>query len=73
MHEALIGEVQQAGFEVRGRRSVRRYLGDATPPEEIARQQRVDAVLQGRPDYGQDSVRISLTMMDGSTGGRPKG
>ena len=67
MHEALIGEVQQAGFEVRGRRSVRNYLGDATPIAEIARQQRVDAVLQGRAEYGEDSIRISLTMMDGRT------
>jgi serine/threonine-protein kinase len=67
MHEALIGEVQQAGFDVRGRRSVRNYLGDATPIAEIARQQRVDAVLQGRAEYGEDSVSISLTMMDGRT------
>jgi TolB-like protein len=67
MHEALIGEVQQAGFEVRGRRSVREYLGDATSIAEIAREQRVDAVLQGRAEYGEDSVRISLTMMDGRT------
>jgi serine/threonine-protein kinase len=67
MHEALIGEVQQAGFEVRGRRSVRNYLGDATPIAEIARQQRVYAVLQGRAEYGEDSIRISLTMMDGRT------
>ena len=67
MHEALIGEVQQAGFEVRGRRSVREYLGDASSIADIARQQRVDAVLQGRAEYGEDSVRISLTMMDGRT------
>jgi TolB-like protein len=67
MHEALIGEVQQAGFEVRGRRSVREYLGDATPPAEIARQQRVDAVVEGRAEYGQDSVRITLTLIDGRT------
>jgi serine/threonine-protein kinase len=67
MHEALIGEVQQAGFEVRGRRSVRGYLGDATSIPEIASQQRVDAVLQGRAEYREDSVRISLAMMDGRT------
>jgi len=67
MHEALIGEVQQAGLEVRGRRSVIRYLGDTTSVAEIARQQRADAVLEGRADYGEDSVQISLTMMDGRT------
>jgi TolB-like protein/Flp pilus assembly protein TadD len=68
MHEALIGEVQQAGFEVRGRRSVREYLGDATTgPAEIARDKRVDAVLEGRAEYGPDTVRVTLTLMDGRT------
>ncbi|MDH5590179.1 MAG: protein kinase [Gemmatimonadota bacterium] len=65
MHGALIGEVQQAGLEVRGRRSVRNYLGDATPTAEIVRQQRVDAVLEGEADFGQDSVWISLRLIEG--------
>ena len=69
MHEALIGEIQQSGLEVTGRRSVIRYLGDTTSVAEIARQQRADAVLQGRAEYGEDSVHLSLTMMDGRTEG----
>jgi TolB-like protein len=67
IHAALIGEMQQAGLQVIGRRSVIRYLGDTTPIEMIARELGVDAVLEGRAEYGQDSVRINLTMMDGRT------
>ena len=67
IHAALIGEMQQAGVQVIGRRSVIRYLGDTTPIETIARDLSVDAVLEGRAEYGQDSVRITLTMMDGRT------
>jgi serine/threonine-protein kinase len=67
MHDALIGEMQQTGFEVIGRRSVIRYLGEATPIAEIARELGVDAVLEGRAQYGEDSVQVSLTMTDGRT------
>jgi len=68
MHMALIGEMQQAGLDIPGRRSVIRYLGDTTSIPEIARQQRADAVLEGRAEYGEDSVHVSLIMMDGNTG-----
>jgi TolB-like protein len=68
MHMALIGEMQQAGLDIPGRRSVIRYLGDTTSIPEIARQQRADAVLEGRAEYGEDSVHVSLIMMDGRTG-----
>jgi TolB-like protein len=68
MHMALIGEMQQAGLNIPGRRSVIRYLGDTTSIPEIARQQRADAVLEGRAEYGEDSVHVSLIMMDGRTG-----
>ncbi|MGD8321768.1 MAG: protein kinase, partial [Gemmatimonadota bacterium] len=67
MHEALIGEMQQAGVQVIGRRSVLRYLGDTTPIADIAQELGVDVVVEGRAEYGEDSVRISLTMLDGRT------
>jgi serine/threonine-protein kinase len=67
MHEALIGEMQQAGLEVIGRRSVIRYLGNPIPIGTIADSLGVDAVLEGRAEYGEDSVRITLTMSDGLT------
>jgi serine/threonine-protein kinase len=67
LHDALIGEMQQVGLAVIGRRSVIGYLGESTPIGRIADTLEVDAVLEGRAEYGEDSVRISLTMTDGST------
>ncbi len=65
MHEALILEMQQAGLEVIGRRSVMQYRDDTTPIREIASQLEVDAVLESRAFYAVDSVGLSVSLLDG--------
>ena len=65
MHDALITEMQQAGIEVIGPRSVRQYRDDDAPVREIASQLEVDAVMTGFAFYDADSVGLRLRLVDG--------
>ena len=62
LHLSLIGEMQQAGLRLPSRRSVIRYLGESTSVVEIGAEQGADAVLEGRAEYGEDSVSVTLQM-----------
>jgi serine/threonine-protein kinase len=64
MHMSLIGEMQQAGLRLPSRRSVIRYLGENTSVAEIGEEQGADAVLEGRAEFGEDSVSVTLQMTD---------
>jgi TolB-like protein/Tfp pilus assembly protein PilF len=64
LHLSLIGEMQQAGLRLPSRRSVIRYLGESTSVAEIGAEQGADAVLEGRAEYGEDSVSVMLQMTD---------
>ncbi|MCG8506409.1 MAG: hypothetical protein MI755_17530, partial [Sphingomonadales bacterium] len=64
LHLSLIGEMQQAGLRLPSRRSVIRYLGESTSVAEIGAEQGADAVLEGRAEYGGDSVSVTLQMTD---------
>jgi serine/threonine-protein kinase len=64
MHMSLIGEMQQAGLRLPSRRSVIRYLGESTSVAVIGAEQGADAVLEGRAEYREDSVSVTLHMTD---------
>jgi TolB-like protein len=65
LHLSLIGELQQAGLRLPSRRSVIRYLEESTSSvAEIGAEQGADAVLEGRAEYGEDSVSVTLQMTD---------
>ena len=61
MHESLIGELQEAGLAVIGRRSVMQFADNATAPvREIAARLGTDAVVEGDAYRRGDSVGITL-------------
>lgn len=65
MHEALITEMQQAGIEVIGRRSVMQYRDDDSPVREIASVLDVDGVVEAIAFRGADSVGLRVRLVDG--------
>jgi len=68
MHEALIAELQEAGLEVIGRRSVMRFEDDRTTSvRAIADSLGTDAILEGDAYRRADSVGITLRLLDGAT------
>ena len=67
MHDALIGELQQAGVPVIARTSVLRYEDGETPVREIARELGVDGVIEGSVRRLGDSLRIETRLVDPET------
>ncbi len=64
MHDALISELAKVGeLTVYSRQSVLRYEGTDRPLPEIARELGVDAVVEGAVFESNDSVRISVQLV----------
>lgn len=68
MTEKLITELAQIGdLLVMSRSAVMRYRQDRPPVREIARELRVDAVIEGSVLRVEDEVRITAQLIDGAT------
>ena len=67
MHDALIGELQQAGVSVIARTSVMGYEDGETPVRDIARELDVDGVVEGTVFRFGDSVEIEARLVDPET------
>ncbi|HYS55780.1 MAG TPA: protein kinase [Thermoanaerobaculia bacterium] len=70
MTEALITDLgSMPGItRVIGRTSVMRYKGSKTPPQEIARELNVDALMTGAVLRSGDRVRVTAALLNPSTG-----
>jgi TolB-like protein/Flp pilus assembly protein TadD len=69
MTDALITDLAKIGaLRVISHASVIRYKGASRPPEEIARELRVDAVLTGSLVRADDQLRIAVQLIDATTG-----
>jgi len=65
VHEAVITELAQiGGLSVISRSSVIRYRGSAKSVPEIARELNVDALVEGAVFRAEDSIRITLQLID---------
>lgn len=65
MHEAVITELAQVrGLSVISRSSAVRYRGSAKPAPEIARELNADALVEGAVFRAQDSIRVTLQLID---------
>lgn len=65
VHEAVITELAQIGrLSVISRSSVVRYRGSAKSVPEIARELNVDAVVEGAVFRAEDSIRVTLQLID---------
>jgi serine/threonine-protein kinase len=67
VHEALISELQQAGMTVIARTSVMQYRSAETPVRVIARELRVDAVIEGSVLRAGDTLQIEVRLVRGRT------
>ncbi|MGE3527742.1 MAG: protein kinase, partial [Gemmatimonadales bacterium] len=63
VHEALISELAQTGLAVEARRSVMHYRDSDKPVREIARELRVDGVIEGGVFRQGDSVEIETRLI----------
>lgn len=69
MHEEVLSRLARVrGLDVKGRTSVLRYAVGTTPPETIARELGVAAVLEGSVRYAAERVRVSVRLVDGARG-----
>lgn len=67
MHDALISELSKiSALRVISRTSTMRYKGTARPIPEIAKELRVDAVIEGTVLRSGDQLRVSATLMQGN-------
>jgi TolB-like protein/tetratricopeptide (TPR) repeat protein len=64
MHEGLISELAQAGIPVIARTSVVQYASSRKAVREIARELKVDAVVEGSVLREGEHVRIQLQLID---------
>jgi TolB-like protein/Tfp pilus assembly protein PilF len=67
MHDALISELAQAGLGVIARTSVMQYQKSEKPARAIARELRVDALIETSLTRTPDSVTLQARLVDGST------
>ena len=68
MTEALIGNLAPiSALRVVSRTSVMRFKGTRTPLPEIARELKVDAVIEGSVQRTRDRVRISVQLIHAPT------
>ncbi len=68
LHEAVIAELQQAGIVVKARQSMLRYRQTELPPEDIAHELKVQALIEGSVIRVDDSLALVLSLIDGNTG-----
>ncbi len=69
MHEALITELARDGsLAVVARSSAMRYAGKDPPPGEVARELNVQALVEGSVLRVGEQVRISVRLLDASSG-----
>ena len=69
MHEALITELARDGsLSVVARSSAMRYAGKDPPPGEVARELKVQALVEGSVLRVGEQVRISVRLLDASSG-----
>ena len=67
MHEALISELARAGVAVLSASSVRRFAGSVRTAGEIARELRVDALIEASVLRVGDSIRVEARLVDAVT------
>jgi serine/threonine-protein kinase len=67
VHNALIGELQQAGISVKARRSTLQFRDRDQPAREIALALGVDALMEPSVRWGSDSVEMEVRLVDGET------
>ena len=68
MHDALLKDLSKIGaLKVISRRSVMRYQGAEQSIPQIAKELRVDAVIEGSVLRVADRVRITVQLIDGKT------
>jgi len=69
IHETVLNELAKIrDLNVIARTSVLRYADGSTPIEQIARELRVEVVMEGSVQYADDRVRITAQLIDPATG-----
>ncbi|MCB0658300.1 MAG: hypothetical protein KDC57_19285 [Saprospiraceae bacterium] len=68
VHDDLLSRLQQSGLEVTGRTSVLRYRGTDEGYPQIADELNVDGLLTGSVIRNDDTLGLSLRLIDGITG-----
>ncbi len=67
IHDAIISELQLAGVKVKPRSSMQPYRNSTKSVKEIARELKVDALIESNILFLQDSMQLGLKMVDGKS------
>ena len=69
IHETVLNELAKIrDLNVIARTAVLRYADGSTPMEQIARELRVEVVMEGSGQYAENRVRITAQLIDPTTG-----
>jgi TolB-like protein len=69
VHEEILNQLAQIGtLNVIARTSVLQYANDPPPIPDIARELKVETVMEGSVRYAGDTVRVTAQLIDGNSG-----